>query len=93
MTVAHRKEENKGAFYIENEDVTIAEMTYSMAGSDKFIIDHTEVEEAYKGKTLGLQMVKSAVDYAREHNMKIMPLCPFAKKMFDKHPEFADVLW
>jgi hypothetical protein len=37
-------------------------------------------------------MVAQAVTYARENNIKIIPLCPFAKKVFDKTPEFRDVL-
>jgi hypothetical protein len=33
---------------------------------------------------VGYQLVKKAVDYAREKQIKIMPLCPFAKSVFDK---------
>ncbi len=33
-----------------------------------------------------------AVAFAREKNIKIIPLCPFAKKVFDKTPEYSDVL-
>ena len=38
------------------------------------------------------QMVAKAVEYARENKVKIIPLCPFAKSVFDKVPEFRDVL-
>ena len=31
-------------------------------------------------------------EYAREKGIKIIPLCPFAKSVFDKTPEFRDVL-
>jgi predicted GNAT family acetyltransferase len=37
-------------------------------------------------------MVSAAVDYAREKHIKIIPLCPFAKSVFDRTPEFRDVL-
>jgi Predicted acetyltransferase len=67
-------------------------MTYSWAGDDKFIIDHTEVDEAYGGKGLGKDLVKAGVEYAREKNVKVIPLCPFAKKVIAKTPEFQDVL-
>jgi len=36
--------------------------------------------------------VAAAVDYARTNGWKILPLCPFAKSVFDKTPEYADVL-
>lgn len=67
-------------------------MTYSWAGNDKFIIDHTEVNPEFNGQGVGKKMVLSAVEYARENNLKIIPLCPFAKAMFDKMQEIRDVL-
>jgi predicted GNAT family acetyltransferase len=30
--------------------------------------------------------------FARENNIKIIPLCPFAKSVFDKTEEIRDVL-
>ncbi len=93
MDIKHTKTESKGRFFIEDEQGLAAEMTYSIAGSDKIIIDHTEVDERYRGKSIGLQLVTAAVEYARTQNLKIMPLCPFAKKVFDKKKEFNDVLW
>ena len=67
-------------------------MTYSMAGTDKFIIDHTEVNEELKGSGAGKKMVMEAVNFARTNKLKIIPLCPFAKSVFDKSLEIRDVL-
>ena len=84
--------DKKGSFSIEIEGKQEAEMTFVFAGEDKIIIDHTGVNPGNEGKGLGKQMVAQAVTYARENNIKIIPLCPFAKKVFDKTPEFRDVL-
>lgn len=67
-------------------------MTFVFAGNDKIIIDHTEVNPGNNVKGYGKKMVAKAVEFAREKNIKIIPLCPFAKKVFDKTPEFRDVL-
>ena len=83
---------NKGFFYIEIEGKQEAMMTFVFAGEDKIIIDHTEVNPGNEGKGLGKKMVAKAVEYARENKVKIIPLCPFAKSVFDKVPEFRDVL-
>jgi predicted GNAT family acetyltransferase len=61
------------------------------AGTSKFIIDHTGVEESFGGKGLGRQLVMKAVEYARNNALKILPLCPFAKKVFDKETGIGDV--
>lgn len=84
--------DRKGFFHIDVNGKTEAKMTFVFAGPDKIIIDHTEVNEGNNGKGYGKKMVAKAVEYAREKNIKIIPLCPFAKKVFDKTPEFKDVL-
>lgn len=92
MEVLQKEIENKGSFYIEENGKTDAEMTYVWAGKDRIIIDHTEVGSSLKGKGAGKLMVQAAVDFARKQNIKIIPLCPFAKSVFDKTPELRDVL-
>jgi uncharacterized protein len=82
----------KGRFYVEENGEVLAEMTYTWAGEGMFIIDHTEVSEKLKGLSVGKKLVIEAVEFARKLNLKILPLCPFAKSVFDKTPEFADVL-
>lgn len=67
-------------------------MTYSVAGENKIIIDHTEVFPEFNGKGIGKKLVLEGVKYARENNLKIIPLCPFAKALFMKLPEVQDVL-
>lgn len=92
MEVLQKDNGQKGMFYIEQEKLVIAEMTYVWAGTDRIIIDHTEVGDALKGMGAGKQMVTKAVEFAREKGISIIPLCPFAKSVFDKVPEFRDVL-
>ena len=56
------------------------------------IIEHTEVDDSLAGKGVGKQLVSTAVDFARTNNIKIIPLCPFAKSVFDRVKEWQDVL-
>ena len=83
---------SKGYFYVSVDGKQEGKMTFVFAGNDKIIIDHTEVKPGNNGKGYGKKMVDKAVEYAREKNIKIIPLCPFAKKVFDNTPEFRDVL-
>lgn len=84
--------DKNGYFFIEGEGVMQAQMTFVFAGSERMIIDHTEVQPGNEGKGYGKQMVSAAVEYARANGIKIIPLCPFAKSVFDRVPEFRDVL-
>lgn len=68
-------------------------MTYTWAGEQKFIIDHTEVDPDFSGQGIGKQLVMAAVAYARESGLSILPLCPYAKNVFQRTPEIGDVLF
>ena len=92
MLIKNKKVGTKGMFYVNNDEKILAEMVYTMASPDKMIIEHTEVSEELKGQNVGFQLVKTAVDFARAHNIKILPLCPFASSVFKRKPELADVL-
>lgn len=83
---------NKGSFYIAENGQRLAEMTFSKTGTNVLIIDHTEVNDTLRGTGAGKKLVLEAVNYARTNHLKIMPLCTFAKSVFDKTPEYADAL-
>lgn len=92
MLIQHNKNDDKGFFFIGEEENPKAKMTYTMPLSDKMIIDHTEVSDELRGKNTGYQLVSAAVEFARANNITIIPLCPFAKAVIKKNPEFHDVL-
>jgi uncharacterized protein len=93
MLIEQSEHNGKGKFYVEQDGQQLAEIEYSMPAKDKMIIHHTEVDDVLRGKNVGLQLVNRAVEYARTNNIKIIPLCPFAKSVFDRKPELADVLF
>ncbi len=63
-----------------DEQQEIGEMTWSDAGPDIMIIDHTFVDPAYRGQKLAEKLVYTGVELARREGKKIIPLCPYAKK-------------
>ena len=67
-------------------------MTYTRAGESKFIIDHTEVASNFKGQGVGKELLKATVNFAKKNKLKVIPLCPFVKKMIEKTSEFQQVL-
>lgn len=92
MTVQHEKKGARGMFYVEYEGVVAAEMQYTMPSADQMIIEHTEVGEVLRGQNIGYELVHAGVEYARHHGLKVIVTCPFAKAVFDKKPDFRDVL-
>ena len=91
MQIQRDEHGRKGAFYIEEEGEWIAELTYER-NNGTMTVDHTEVDEKLRGEGVGEDLVRAAVEYARENSLKINPVCPYTKKVIDRTPEFQDVL-
>ncbi|MDX1365181.1 GNAT family N-acetyltransferase [Arenibacter latericius] len=92
MEITIKELDNKGFAMARENDKRAGIMTYSVAGKEQIIIDHTEVEPEFKGKGVGMKLLHKIVEMAREKNIKILPLCPFANAMFKKHEDIRDVL-
>lgn len=92
FTITRTEDGKKGAFTATENDVQVGLMSYVWAGDDMLIIDHTEVTEGHNGRGVGNELLMAAVYFARANKKRIMPLCPFAKSVFAKKPELADVL-
>ncbi|MEP0273960.1 GNAT family N-acetyltransferase [Ekhidna sp.] len=90
--VKNQESDTKGSYYVEIDGKRVAEMTYSVAGTDRIIIDHTDVSDEYRGSGMGEKLVIKAVEDARKKGISIVPLCPFARSVFSKHEELRDVL-
>ncbi|WRW39104.1 GNAT family N-acetyltransferase (plasmid) [Rhizobium indigoferae] len=45
-----------------------------------------------RGRKIGEQLVRQAVEDARREGISIIPLCPFAKAQIERHAEWQDVL-
>jgi predicted GNAT family acetyltransferase len=92
IDIRHEEEGGRGAFFIEREGTRLAQMTYSRAGDDLVIIDHTEVNEQLQGLGIARRLLDSAVAWARETKTRVMATCPYAKAQFAKDPSIQDVL-
>lgn len=70
----------------------IGEITYSLVDVDTWVIDHTFVDPAYRGRHLGRQLLGFVVEEAREKGRKIIPSCSYALAEFKRNPDaYADV--
>ncbi len=53
---------------------------------------HTYTYEGFKGRGVGKQLVESAIKWAEEKRLKVLPICSFAKIHMERHPEHAKLL-
>lgn len=89
--IQQKETADKGMFYIEQDGKTVGEVIYSLRDNGILSLDHTEVAPEMAGKGLASKLVKHTVEYAREHNLKVDPLCEYAAKQFERHPEYQEI--
>ena len=85
-------ENGRSAFFMNEGDQRVAEMVFSISGNN-LTVYHTEVSEKLKGKGVSGQLLETMVNYARAHNLKVIPLCPYVNLQFRRHPEQYVDIW
>jgi 8-oxo-dGTP pyrophosphatase MutT (NUDIX family)/predicted GNAT family acetyltransferase len=91
LTIRVEESSKKGRFFVDLGDGYEAEMTY-VRNENQMIIDHTGVPKPFEGKGIAAHLVFAGVDFARQNNRKIVPVCSYAVLQFKRHKEWADVL-
>jgi predicted GNAT family acetyltransferase len=69
-----------------------AELTFSKTKPTLVIADHTLVPQSMRGMGIGRLLVDRLIADARAGGYRIIPLCPFVKAQYVRHPEWADVM-
>lgn len=90
--IPYRIENNMIRFYIEENQKEIAFLE-AQIHIGLLVATHTVVEKEYEGKGYGQALVKALIDYAAEHQSRIIPLCPYVLAQFKRHQEEVKHLW
>ncbi len=85
------KVRHAGKFYIEMEGKE-AVCEYFFKDDNTIVFPHTFVPEELRGRGLAGKLVKKALEFARTHNLKVIPVCSYVKRYLEKHPEYKDLL-
>jgi predicted GNAT family acetyltransferase len=71
-------------------DDQVAFLTYQERGDVQIVLVHTEVPQALEGRGIGGEIVRAALQWAREHDLVVVPRCPFVQSYLERHPEEAE---
>jgi len=90
-----RKQEvtdDAGEFQVWEGDEMLAHMTYARPFPDRMIVQHTQVAHGQNGRGLGKMLFGQMIAFARQEKISVVPTCQFTRKMFDKFPEYKELL-
>jgi len=85
-------EKGHGGFYIKEGEHETGEMIVHIAPS-VITVYHTEVSPEAEGKGLAKKLLNAMVNYAREHHLKVIPLCAYVHAQFKRHPQEFEDIW
>src|SRR5436309_14146730 len=78
-----QQQATSGRFEIEREG-QVAYLEYTLAGKVLQLI-HTEVPKTLRGQGLSSELAKSALEWAREHSVKVDVICPSVAAYLEQH--------
>ena len=81
---------SNGRFELER-DGHVAYLEYNLAGKILQLI-HTEVPEELRGKGMASELAEAALQWARDHQVKVDVICPSVAGYLEKHPEYSSLL-
>lgn len=83
--------EKERIFARNQEGRLVAEITFVRRG-DLAEINHTFVDPSLRGQGVAGQLVQAAAEALKEENCKIYPTCSYARRWFEEHPEYGELL-
>ena len=93
VAITHSEANNKGRYEVRfGAGTEPAELTYTRKGPHTIIANHTFVPDALRGRGIAEALVRRLVADARKGDYRIVPLCPYVKALYEKHPEWSDVM-
>jgi uncharacterized protein len=69
----------------------LAQSAYRLDGN-VITFTHTEVPESLAGKGIANLLAETALNYARDHELSVVPLCPFISTYIKRHPEYQSLV-
>jgi len=84
MTVQHDPARSRFVVTLPDGD---AELIYGMFADDVIDLQHTEVPASAQGKGVGDALVRAALAYARERDLRVIATCPYVQAWLRRHPE------
>lgn len=67
------------------------EITFRHRGEGTISADHTGVPDEMGGHGVAKALLNYMLEDARRSGFRIIPICPFVRGQYAKHPEWADL--
>lgn len=81
----------RGQFEI-NRDGKTAYLAYEVDDEGWISLLHTQVPEPIRGQGIANELARTALEYAKDHHLKVDVVCPVVFHYVNKHQEYKPLL-
>jgi uncharacterized protein len=87
LEVTHNADERRFETMI---DGYLSKLDYIQDGKN-FVITHVGVHPDLRGQGIAGRIVEVSLEYAKENDLRVVPMCSYAAAYIRKHPQYAEL--
>lgn len=91
MAYEIRHNGQKSQYETEVEGQT-AYVSYDLEDPKRIVFTHTIVPDELSGRGIAKELVKHALDDARNKGLTVVPQCSYVSAFITRHPEYRDLV-
>lgn len=65
---------------------------YDLEDPDRIVFTHTEVPQELSGRGIAQQIVRTALEHARDRKLTVVPECQYVATFIKRNPEYEELM-
>ncbi len=88
FNVVHQPDKKRFAILLDGKEAVLE----YIPAKKYLVFTHTEVPQSHEGKGLASRLAHTGLEYAKEVNQPVLPLCPYVAMYIRRHPEYKPLV-
>ena len=88
ISVIHNREKHRFEVVLEGQTA----VSEYISLPDRIIFTHTEVPKGLEGRGIGNALAHTGLQYAKDSQIHVVPLCPYVAGYIARHPEWKEIV-
>ena len=87
LEVTHNEADRRFETWIEGR---LSKLDYIRDGKN-FVITHVGVYPEHRNQGIAAKIVQTALEYAKENSLRVIPMCSYAAAYIRRNPQYAEL--
>ena len=92
ITIDHEELNGTQEFVLRIDGNRLGSLDFTRPDAGVMRIEYVEVAPDLRGTGLGRRLVQAAADWAREANLKVVPICGYARAVMTRDPAMSALM-